>query len=450
MANFFSRFFSRFRNTVSRAVSPTLQWLQGSDNLYGKRFSREKARKVHTAYRCDNILSDDIAGLPWQVYKALGERVSPSITPTRNLSYLLEIEPNPYMNPFVFKKTIIRWLINWGAAYAWHKQSRGNDSQLVILPTDRVTVVIDGNKNIWYQVYWEWWEPEFDQENNPAYYPDVEVFKLLINSDDGLTSRGGVLTFARDAIERQLGAADTRGRLYSQGLSLGGIIWVNGELNKDAKNKLRKEYEEVINGSENTGRIAIFDPTVSKFEQITMKPSDAQFLEGINATDVEIANFYGVPIYKLNLGKQSYESNAQLNLDYLKTTLNPYLTQSENEGRRKWLSLEEQILGWYIKFNRDAILATDPAARATYQKDRIYSGELSPNEARQIDDLPPYKGGDRKYMPVNMMAVDGDGALPAPAPNTNGGNNASNTSSPHSNGHGERVGRTGRSSQSSS
>jgi HK97 family phage portal protein len=440
MANFISRLFSRLRNQASPQANPLTSWLQGNDYLYGKRFSKENFRKIHTAYRCDNIISDDIAGLPLQVFKRIGERLAPVVTPSKNVSYLLEIEPNPFMNPFIFKKTVIRWLINWGAAYIWVNPRRDPDeSGLTILPSDRVTVLCDGKGNIWYQVLWQYWEPLYEKENNPAFYPDVEVLKLLINSDDGLTGRS-VLTFARESMERQLGAHDTQGRLHSQGLNPGGILWVPGELNKEAREKLRKTYEESMSGSENSYRIAVLDNTVSKFEQITMTPSDAQFLESIQATDVEIANFYGMPLYKLNLGKQSYESNAQLNLDYLKTTLDPYLIQWESEARRKWLSIDQQVLGWYFKFNRSAILSTDPSTRAQYLEKKIFSGQLTPNEACEIEDMPPYAEGNQHYIPANMVAIK----TAASVVNEIGGDNVNESNETSSNGRGEVAKHNGR------
>ena len=443
MANFVTRFFQRFRNVVQEKLLPNVWWLQGNSYAsFGKQANQESIRRIHTAYRCDNILSDDIASMPLQVYQRIGERLQPAVQPQKNLSYLLEIEPNRWMNPFVFKKTITRWLINWGQAFIWSNPlARGQSQELVILPSDRVQMLYDGSGNIWYQVDWPYWDPHFEPSNNPAYYPEIEVLKLIINSDDGLTGRS-ILTFARDSMERQLGAHDTQKRLHSQGLNPGGILWVPGELNKDAREKLRKTYEESMSGSENAYRVAVLDNTVAKFEQITMKPSDAQFLESIQATDVEIANFYGIPLYKLNLGKQSYESNAQLNLDYMKTTLNSYLGQWESESRRKWLSIEQQVMGWYLKFNRDAILATDVNTRAAYLEKKIFSGQMTPNEARQIDDMPPYSGGDKHYVPANMMPI---GSLPV---TNQGGDIDTQIRSKHNgngNGRGEPAGQSFRS-----
>jgi HK97 family phage portal protein len=367
----------------------------------------ESSRRIHIAFRCMNILSDDIGSMPLQTFQKVGERLNPADAPG-NIAWLLEVEPNRWMNPFIFKKTIILWLLNWGASYIW---MRPGAQELIILPSDATVPLYEiSSGNLWYQVTWPYWSPMYNPNRNPVYYPDVEVLKLLINSDDGITGRS-VMTFARESMERQLGAHDTQGRFYKQGLNPGGILWMAGELNKEAREKVRETYEEAMSGSENAYRLAILDSKATKFEQISMSPDDAQFLESIQATDVEIANYYGIPLFKLNSGKQSYESNAQLDLDYLKTTLNPYLTQWENEAKRKWLTQAQLARGWYHKFNRAEILATDANNRAVYLEKKILSGQMTPNESRAIEDQPPYPGGDSHYIPANIGQVLPDGSI---------------------------------------
>jgi HK97 family phage portal protein len=439
---------SRFLDAIQKlngayitGLNAPASWLQGVDlPITDTTVTLETSQRIHTAYRCINILSDDIGSMPLQTFEKVGQRMAPNSL-IQNISWLLEYEPNRWMNPFIFKKTVTKWLINYGQAYIWTPPGRaGKQNELIILPVNRTVQMYDLDGNIWYEVRWEYWEPLYDPDKNPAYYPDIEVVKLLINSEDGVTGRS-VLEFARDTMSRQLGANATQENFYKRGLNPGGLLWMTGELNKEARKKVRGEYEEQMSGSENAARLVIMDPKASKFEQITMKPVDAQFLESIQATDVQIANFYGIPLYKLNLGKQSYESNAQLDLDYMKTTLNSYLVQWENEGRRKWLTLEQQSRGFYFKFNRDIILATDANTRAQYLEKKILSGQLTPNEGREIDDLPPYAAGNKHYMPANMLSIDSPVVT---VTNVLGGEDASIESTPHGNGHHELVGRASR------
>jgi len=76
----------------------------------------------------------------------------------------------------------------------------------------------------------------------------------------------------------------------------------------------------------------------------------------------------------------------------------------------KWISDAERGFT-YLRFIREALLRSDAKTRSTYLKEKILSGQLSPNEARQIDDISPYEGGDSRYIPANMARVADDGSL---------------------------------------
>ena len=393
----------RLLNSLSSPKIMTLPELVSSfgyANSSGQTVTAETSKNVATAYRCINILSDDVAKMPLQAFinRTPGqiERLRAN-SRMQNIAWLLEVSPNRWMSPFVFKKLLISWLVTWGNAYAWSPPLRpGQRREIYVLDASVTFPVYDLNGDVWYQTT----RPDNLQFD---YLPDVEVMHLLINSTDGFTGRG-VIKYARESLGRQMGAYETQGKLYAQGLSPAGVIWMAGELGKEARNKVRDEYSGSISGSKNAGRLAIFDSKVTKFEKIAMSPVDAQFLESIQENDTEIANFFGVPLYKLNQGKQSYQSNEQQNLDYLNTTLDPYLVQFEQEAGLSWLSEEEQNYT-YFRFNRDVLLRTDAKTRAEYLEKKILSGQMTPNEARSIDDMSAYGGGDRHYIPANMTVI---------------------------------------------
>jgi HK97 family phage portal protein len=383
---------------------PEVVEAHGLINASGQTVTPETSRRVATGYRCINVLSDDVAKMPLQQFisRSSGqiERVRPD-NRIQNTAWLMEVSPNRWMTPFLFKKALAMWAITWGAGYAWQPpRMPGARRELFILNSAATIPVFDIQGNLFYQTTFSTGETE--------YIPDVEVFALLINSMDGITGRS-VLTYARETIGRQLGAYETQGKFYSQGLNPGGIVYVGGDLDKTARDKIRNSYGEAMSGSSNAYRLAVMDSKITKFEAITMKPVDAQFLESIQATDVEIANFFGVPLYKLNSGKQSYNSNEQQNLDYLTTTLDPYLVQWEQAAALRWLTELEQNYT-YFRFNRDVLLRTDAKTRAETLEKRIISGQMSPNEAREIEDMPAYPGGESFYMPANINKIGGGNA----------------------------------------
>jgi HK97 family phage portal protein len=405
---------SLFPNIPETMTLPEFIQFSGMNNTSGQVVNEETSKSIATAYRAFNVLSDDYAKIPLQTFisKSSGtiNRLQPDAQ-MQNIAWLLEISPNRFMVPFVFKKTFIMGTLVHGAGFIWKPIRRiGARNEMFLLNPATTFPVFDFEGNLWYQTTFS--------NGDTEWIPSVEVFALIINSKDGITGRG-IVTYARETFGRQLGAHQTMAKFYAQGLNPGGLLWVNGDLDKPARKLLRDGYQEQMSGTDNAYRLAIMDAKVTKFEQITMKMVDAQFLETIQATDVDIAKFFGMPLYKLNMGKEAYNSNEQQNLDYLQTTLDPYLVQTEEGARLKWLSEYEQSYT-YFKFNRDVLLRTDAKTRTDVLSKRIQNAQLSPNEARQIEDLSGYEGGDLRFIPANMAVIGADGSVTAiskPDPN---------------------------------
>lgn len=364
----------------------------------------ELSKRVATVFRCANGISNDIANMPLQQYRRTNrvtEQIAPDVN-LRNMAYLLEVKPNRWMTPFILKRTSMMWLLFWGNALIWQPPPPAW-RELFILPTNVTTPKLDPNGYLWYEVRF----PNGDKK----FIPEVEVMHVMINSTNGMWGRS-VLEYARETIGLRIGMSTTQSSIQGQGLNPSAYVQVNASLDKKGRENYREAYSETISGSENAGNLVVFDNKVMKFEPITMKLTDAQFLESLAVTDLDIANFFQYPAYKLNMGKQSYESNDQQDLDYLKSTLDPHLVQWEQAARLHWLSEVEQETN-YFKFIRESILRTNAKSRAELHEIGIRSGTLTPNEAREIEDRNGYLEGEKFYMinnyiPVNAPAEEGN------------------------------------------
>jgi len=111
------RFFDAMR--LSNLITPTWtrpELLSGYNltTISGQVVTPESTKRIATAYRCANIISDDIAKIPLQQFVSRRpgniERVRPNGF-IRNLPYIVEVQPNRNQTPFIFKKTVILWLI---------------------------------------------------------------------------------------------------------------------------------------------------------------------------------------------------------------------------------------------------------------------------------------------------------------------------------------------------
>lgn len=387
-------------NEATSISLPEVSALLNPTTISGEVVTVESSKTIATAYRAGNLLSDAFALMPFQQFERNGRNVEQVGADGRmmNLAYLLEVSPNQWgWTPFQFKKAIAQWEIWHGNAIVWRPPVW--PPQLLILPANRTRPVFDMDGNLWY-------EHRFSN-NKVEYIPSVEILHVLINPDEtGFWGRG-IVTFARETFGRQQGAHRTQGKMYAQGLNVAAYMQFNAKLDKAGRKKIRDEYESAMSGSENAYRLAVMDASVTKFEPIQMKMTDAQFLEQINATNLDIANFFGMPAHMLNMGKEAYNSNEQKYLEFLTTTLDPYLVPFEQAARIRWLTVAEQGAN-YFKFNRSALLRMDSKGRAETNEIRIRSGQMTPNEAREKDDASAYLEGDRYYMTSNYAPIGGN------------------------------------------
>lgn len=373
----------------------------GGRTKSGKVVTVESSQSVATAYRAANIISDDIAKMPLQQFERSGEsieRIVPNASQPNN-AYLVGISPNSFgWTPFIFKKAAIQWLLFYGNAYIWSPPVR--PAQKYILPADQTAPVLDDQGRLWYEVRFV--------DGKTRYLPDVEVLQLLINPDRSGFRGRGVIEYARETLGRQIAAYETESNLLARGFNPSMIMKMGGELDKEGRKKVREAYEEALGGSENAGGVAVFDRRVLEFHPIEMKLVDMQFLESIRATDLDIANFFGMSLHMLNMGKEAYNSNEQKYLEYLSGTLDAYLVQFEQAARVRWLTRAQQTSN-YFRFNRNALLRMDAKTRAEYGEIRIRTATMTPNEFRSFEDESPYDGGEAFYITKNYGSIPSTG-----------------------------------------
>src|SRR5215208_6484145 len=136
-------FLANPRLPIQNAVTTTLSLSELEGQLSpmtaaGEVVTPERSKSVATAYRAGNIISDDIAKMPFQQFTRVDRDIR-QIEPdarTMNLAYLLEVSPNQWgWTPFQFKKAIIQWQIYHGNALVWRPPVW--PPQLLILPANR-------------------------------------------------------------------------------------------------------------------------------------------------------------------------------------------------------------------------------------------------------------------------------------------------------------------------
>jgi HK97 family phage portal protein len=154
------------------------------------------------------------------------------------------------------------------------------------------------------------------------------------------------------------------------------------------------------------GRTVIPVPPEMKFQSIALSPADAKVLESKQVTIRDVARFFRVhPDLLYEGSNNTYKAAEVPNVMFLSQTLEQLLVQIENEllvklvprplwGRRR------------IRFDREALYATDLLTEAAYYEKMLQTGVYTINELRRRKGQPPVPGGDTPLVSANLKGVD--------------------------------------------
>lgn len=364
-----------------------------------------ESEKLSAVYACMDIRSSDVASLP----NYLINRYTKERAPEHPLLYLLNVRPNVRMTAFSRRKLLEYSIYVTGNAYDWIIRDRvtRQPTELIPLTGDLVQRQLDRQGNLWYLVT--------DPVTKEVFYlPQEDVCDYKGPSHDGVNGVS-VLTFAADVVRGGLAAMQYNRAFYENGGQPSGLLTVDADLTgyvRDAegnlteqtlKEALRADWEKSQGGPENAHKIAILDHGL-KYQSLAISQKDSMFIEQQSQTVEDVARYFNMPLYKLQAGKQSYNSNEQQSIEYA-GSLRPSIIQREQEQSYKLLLPSEQAAGWAVSTNMMALMRSNGAARASYYAAMQQLGAYSVNDIRALEDLPGVEGGDEHAASLNYVPL---------------------------------------------
>ena len=137
--------------------------------------------------------------------------------------------------------------------------------------------------------------------------------------------------------------------------------------------------------------------------QMSMKATDAQWIESRKFSRGDIAMFFGVPPHMIGDTDKASSWGTGVehqSIGFVTYTLEDHLTTWEETANRDLISEDEPDV--YVRFNRKALVRGDIKTRTEHYTRMMQWGVYSPNEVRKFEDSNPREGGDVYYDPPNM------------------------------------------------
>ena len=376
----------------------------------GNRVTEQSAMQMTAVYACVRILSEAIAGLPVHLYHYT-ETGSKEKAVGHPLYFLLHDEPNPEMTSFVFRETMMTHLLLYGNAYSQIiRNGKGEVIGLYPLMPNRMTVDRDDKGQIYYQ---------YQVSDSDA--PTMKEGTVNLKKEDvlhipGLGFDGLVgyspIAMAKNAIGLSIATEEYGAKFFANGATPGGILEYPGTV-KDP-DRVRESWNKGFSGR-NSHKVAILEEGM-KYTPISISPNEAQFLETRKFQIDEIARIFRVPPHMVgDLEKSSFSNIEQQSLEFVKYTLDPWVSRWEQNMARSLLTAEEKQ-NYFIKFNVDGLLRGDYQSRMNGYATARQNGWMSANDIRELENLdriPAELGGDLYLINGNMTKLEDAGIFAA-------------------------------------
>jgi len=393
---------------VGWAASDEKWWHEigwGRRSATGVQVTETSALYSSAVFACVRLLAETVASLPLPVYRRMLPRGKERAY-NHPLYSLLHDSPNPWTTSYSFREALQGHLCTWGNAFAeidWDMRT-GRARALWQLRPDRMKVGKENNQLIYVYTL-----PDGTVAKLEAY----RIWHIPGLGFDGLVGYSPI-QLAREAIGLSLATEEFGARFFGNGARTSGVLKHPNKLSKPAEDRFRESWNEMHQGLSNQHRIAILEEGM-EYQQISIPPEDAQFLETRKFQTNEIARFFHIPPHMIgDLDRATFGNIEQQSLEFVIYTLRPWLVRWEQSAHLKLMGPDER-LQYFVEFLVEGLLRGDFVSRNQGYATARQWGWMSANDIRELENMNPLPDsqGDIYLIPMNMIPA-GEASMTPP------------------------------------
>lgn len=396
------------RASLKEAAPWLMEWFRGGTTTHaGVDVTDETAFQHSGFYSGVNTHADTIAGLPKFVCRRL-EKGREKV-PEHPVYDLIHSEANPEMSAFSFWHAVVTNLQSNKNAYVEIEfDQRGVPIALWPLLPEHVTVERLASKRLIYHV-----------RDRPSSEPRPVTSDKMLHVR-GLSRSGlmglNLVHLARESIGLALALEWFGGKFFGSGSRLSGVLEHPGQLGPEAQKNILDSFRAGTQGLDNSHNVQVLEEGM-KWKETSVKPEESQFNESKEQSVNDMARWQGLPPHMIqDLRRATFSNIEHSGINFVRYSELPIVVNIEAECNRKLLSKSERLgQGLFIKMELEGLLRGDTAARAAFYQIMFGVGALSPNDIRELEDMNPIEGGDKRYVPLNMIPIDETRPEPAPS-----------------------------------
>jgi HK97 family phage portal protein len=349
------------------------------------------------------IISSDLSALPLPVMQRLPDGTVRE-APEHPMYDLLQYEPNENMTSMGFRSAWLASALGWGNGYAYiRRDGAARARALAPLASERTSPVLLPIKDQQGKVKRRLFYATSATDSGQILYLDPDdALHLPGLSYDGYVGISPIQS-CKNAFGLAIAAEKFGAQLFGNGAKASGVLSHPGQLGTEALENLKKSIREVLTG-ENALRPLVLEEGM-KWEQTTINPNDAQFLDTRKFQREEIAALYRVPMHLLQSLERATNNNIEhQSLDYIRYCLRPWAVRIEQEINRKLLKAP-----FFAEHDFNAFQRGDYASQVTGMMQLRLGGVYSANDCfKQLrqNPIPASAGGDIRIAPLNTIPLE--------------------------------------------
>lgn len=360
--------------------------------------NEETALTYSAVWAATRLLAGTGGWLPLNLYERVSEREN-RIAASDPRDDMVFQRPNHEMDSMPFRAMGFMQQVNGGNAYAAIERDK-KSRPLAMWPihASRVQRFRDQDGDIAYRVSRDSEGPDIVYAKDMLHVPSM----MTVNGIDGM----GVIRNARESIGMGLVTERQGAAHFGNGGIPQLVVKHKQKFLEPGRSLFRKEWHEIHGGGGSTGtsNLAILDQDAD-IQTLSLSPEDNQYLSTREHNVEEIARWYGVPPHMIgDLRRATFSNIEAQGISFVVNSMIPWLKLWEQQLATKLLTAEERPR-MFFEFNVTALLRGDSAARAAYLQAMVNNGMMSRNEARRLENLPPYEGGDEFFLQGAMVPV---------------------------------------------
>ncbi|MDR3290236.1 MAG: phage portal protein [Rickettsiales bacterium] len=332
-------------------------------------FAKEGYAKNAIVYKCINLIAKNAANVPFLLYD---KNKNKSIE-NHPLMQLLK-KPNPSQNGVDFFESLYSYKLIAGNVYIQNIKQK----ELYLLRPDRVNIVANNTLPIAYKYK--------VGNNEKTFYADeilhIKTFNPL-NDYYGLS----VVEASSNAIDQYNEGSNWNKAMLQNGAKPSGALIVKGDketssfLTNEQFDRLKKQLNDDFSGSNNAGRPLLLEGGL-EWQEMSLKPTDMDFLNTKYSCARDIALTFGVPPQLLGIqGDSTYNNMGEARLSLWEETILPLLDNTIEAFNNYFCNSD---IGFY--YEKDKISALNSQQEKYWNKIAI-ADFLSSDEKKKLLDL---------------------------------------------------------------